>query len=142
LKERDTSNPRASAEFISTPHYYSVLKGLATAPRLVPLPSLDDVRPDLVSVNHIGAIVVPATCLGGIPALVAEFSGIPLIAVRENKTILDVTNEKMCMPNVIEVDSYLEAAGVVLALREGISLASVRRPIHGARRIELTGRGG
>ena len=119
LKERDTSNPRASAEFISTPHYCSVLKGLSRAPRLRPLPALDDACHDLISVNHIGAIVVPATCLGGIPALVAEFSGIPLIAVRENKTILDVTNEKMCMSNVIEVESYLEAAGVVLALRRG-----------------------
>jgi len=142
LKERDTSNPRASAEFISTPHYYCVLKGLARAPRLVPLSALHEARPDLISVNHIGAIVVPASCLGGIPALIAEFSGIPLIAVRENRTILDITNEKMCMPNVIEVESYLEAAGVVLALREGMSLASVRRPIRSARRIDLMGHGG
>jgi hypothetical protein len=142
LKERDTSNPRASAEFMSTPHYYCVLKGLARAPRLVPLSALHEARPDLISVNHIGAIVVPASCLGGIPALIAEFSGIPLIAVRENRTILGITNEKMCMPNVIEVESYLEAAGVVLALREGISLASVRRPIRSARRIDLTGHGG
>ena len=56
--------------------------------------------------------------------MVSEFSDIPLIAVRENKTILTVTNEKMRMRNVIEVGSYLEAAGVLIALREGISLAS------------------
>ncbi len=41
----------------------------------------------------------------------------------------------MQMDNVIEVDSYLEAAGVVVALREGISLKSVRRPIECAKRI-------
>src|SRR5262249_27208048 len=111
MKKRDTTNPRAAAEFISTPHYFSVLKGLARAPRLVALAGLDDVPSDLVSVNDIGAIVVPATCLGGTPALAAEFSDIPLIAVRENRTILDVTNERMRMPNVIEVESYLEAAG-------------------------------
>ncbi len=137
IKDRDTSNPRASAEFISTPHYFCVLKGLARAPRLMPLAGLDNVPAQLLSLNNVGAVVVPAGCLGGIPALAAEFSGIPLIAVKENKTILDVDNEKMQMPNVVEVDSYLEAAGVVLALRRGISLASVRRPIGRARKIDL-----
>jgi hypothetical protein len=136
LKESDTANPRASAEFISTPHYFCVLKGLARAPRLVPIANLENVPAHLISVNNIGAIIMPATCLGGIPALAAEFSGIPLIAVKDNRTILDLTNKKMRMPNVVEVDSYLEAAGVVLALRQGISLESVRRPIHDAKKVE------
>jgi uncharacterized protein DUF3326 len=137
VKEQSTDNPRASAEFISTPHYFSVLKGLARAPRPVPIAGLDDVPAHVLSVNNIGAVVVPASCLGGIPALAAELNGIPLIAVGENDTILDVTNRKMQMRNVIEVRSYLEAAGVVLALRAGISLPSLRRPIHAARNIDL-----
>ena len=103
VKEQSTSNPRASAEFISTPHYFSVLKGLARAPRLVPLASLDDVSPPLLSVNNIGAIVMPATCLGGILALSAELNDIPLVAVEENDTILNVTNAAMQMRNVIPV---------------------------------------
>ncbi len=137
IKDRDPVNPRASAEFISTPHYFCVLKGLARAPQLIPISTLEDVPAHLISVNNIGAIVSPASCLGGIPALVAEFSNIPLIAVRENETVLKLTNEKMRMANVIEVNSYLEAVGVVIALREGISLESIRRPIRGAKRIEL-----
>ena len=136
LKEKDTYNPRASAEFISIPHYFCVLKGLAKAPHLIPLLDLDNPPSHLITLNHIGAIVVPASCLGGIPALVAEYSNIPLIAVRDNKTILNVTNEKMHMNNVIEVNSYLEAAGVVVALREGISLKSLRRPIECVRRVQ------
>ena len=135
IKEKSTRNPRASAEFISIPHYFCVLKGLAKAPRLVPLSSLDNPPAHLITANHIGAIVAPASCLGGVPALAAEDSGIPLIAVRDNKTVLSVTNDKMRMNNVIEVDSYLEAAGVVVALREGISLESVQRPIDCARRV-------
>jgi hypothetical protein len=91
----------------------------------------------VVTLNNVGAIVLPATCLGGIPALAAQFSDIPLIAVAENRTILDVTNAKMKMANVIPVASYLEAAGVVLALRQGISLESLRRPIGATRRLEL-----
>jgi hypothetical protein len=129
-KGRGTQNPRASAEFISTPHYLSVLKGLARAPRLVSIDRLDNVASHLLSLNCVGAIVAPASCLGGIPALAAEFSDIPLIAVEENRTLLAVTNAKMRMRNVIAVSSYLEAAGVILALRQGISLESLRRPIN------------
>lgn len=141
VKEHSTSNPRASAEFISTPHYFSVLKGLARAPRLVPLAGLDHVPPPLLSVNDVGAIVMPATSLGGIPALAAELNNIPLIAVEENDTILNVTNATMQMRNVIPVRSYLEAAGVVMALRSGIALSSVQRPIMAARPVDSTPNG-
>lgn len=129
VKDRSTTNPRASAEFISTPHYFSVLKGLARAPRLVALDDLDRPPAECLTVNSVGAIVAPATALGGLPALAAELHGIPLIAVRENATILSMTAERLGMRDVIEVGSYLEAAGVVLALRSGLSLESLRRPI-------------
>ena len=136
IKDRETYNPRASAEFISIPHYFCVLKGLAQAPQLIPLSSLNNVPSHLITLNNIGAIVIPASCLGGIPALIAEYNNIPLIAVKDNKTILNVTNDKMQMDNVIEVNSYLEAAGVVLALRQGISIESLRRPIESAKQID------
>lgn len=137
IKGRHTENPRAAAEFISIPHYYCVLKGLARAPRLLPLSSLEPLPGPSLTVNNVGAIVVPASCMGGIPALVAEFSDIPLITVRENTTVLNLTNQKMNMHNVIEVATYLEACGVVLALRNGISLDSLRRPLGGVQQISL-----
>ncbi|HEY4974348.1 MAG TPA: DUF3326 domain-containing protein, partial [Steroidobacteraceae bacterium] len=135
-RERGTHNPRAAAEFISTPHYLCVLKGLARAPRLDPIERLDQVGAHQLSLNNVGAVVIPASCLGGIPALAAEYSDIALIAVEDNKTLLDVSNDKMHMHNVIAVKSYLEAAGVVLALRGGISLESLRRPIGSATRLD------
>ena len=135
-RERGIHNPRAAAEFISTPHYLCVLKGLARAPRLVAIEQLAQVASHQISLNNVGAVVAPASCLGGVPALAAEFSDIPLIAVEDNHTLLDVTNDKMRMHNVIPVKSYAEAAGVILALRHGISLESLRRPIAGARRID------
>jgi hypothetical protein len=137
LKRGVGRDARASAEFISTPHYFSVLKGLARAPRPVTLRNLRETPASLLTVNNVGAVVMPASCLGGIPALAAEFSDIPLIAVGQNRTILDVTNAKMGMANVILVDSYFEAAGVILALRQGLSLESLRRPIDPIRRLEL-----
>jgi hypothetical protein len=137
LKRGVGRDPRAAAEFISTPHYISVLKGLARAPRPLAIPSLSGAPGGALTLNNVGAIVLPASCLGGIPALVAQYSDIPLIAVSDNRTILDVNNAKMKMANVIPVASYLEAAGVLLALRSGISLESLRRPIGATRRLEL-----
>jgi Protein of unknown function (DUF3326) len=135
VKPRTKENPRVAAELISTPHYFSVLKGLARAPRLHALESLDDAPRDALTLNNVAAVVLPASSLGGVPALAAELSGIPLIAVRENETVLDVSNDVMRMQNVIEVDSYLEAAGVLTALRSGIALESLRRPIGEAREV-------
>jgi hypothetical protein len=137
LKDRSTDNPRSSAEFISTPHYFSVLKGLSRAPEIVALEDLTRPPAETLTVDHIGAIVVPATALGGVPALAAEFHGVPLIAVRENETILDMTAERLGMENVIEVDSYLVATGVVAALRSGIALESLRRPLVRAELLDL-----
>jgi Protein of unknown function (DUF3326) len=135
VKKADTSNPRSAAEFLSTPHYFSVIKGLHRAPRLRSLESLEASRPGWISLENVGAIVVPAGALGGVPALAAEWNAIPLIAVHDNASVLSVENDVMKMDNVVEVQSYVEAAGVVLALREGITLASLRRPLRGARRI-------
>ena len=91
---------------------------------------------DLITVDNVGAVVVPASCLGGIPVLAAEMNSIPVITVRENRTVLDVTNDhapKQCGHG----QTYLEAAGVLVALREGIALNSLRRPVVGARRVPV-----
>jgi Protein of unknown function (DUF3326) len=138
VKEKSTRNPRVAAEFISMPHYFSVLKGLAQAPRLVEIEPLNQAPPAAFSVDNVHAIVVPASALGGIPALAAEFHDIPLIAVRENTTILDVTNATLGMRNVVEVESYLEATGVLHALRHGISLESVRRPLGDTVKVSVS----
>jgi hypothetical protein len=135
VKSYDAHNARAAAELISTPHYFSVLKGLARAPRIVPLDDGAAPAGGVVTIDDVGAIVVPSSCLGGVPALAGEYHDIPVVAVRENATVLKVTNDVLGMRNVVEVDTYLEAAGVLLALREGISLESLRRPIGHARRL-------
>jgi hypothetical protein len=137
VKPHTRENPRVAAELISTPHYFSVLKGLARAPRLVDTPSPEHAPAHVLTVNNVAAVVLPASCLGGVPALAAELSDIPIISVRENETVLNVSNDLMRMENVIEVETYLEAAGALVALRSGIALASLRRPLEGAREVPL-----
>jgi hypothetical protein len=67
--------------------------------------------------------------LGGLPILQAHRCNIPVIAVKENKTILHVSQEKMQLNNVVEVHNYAEAAGIILALKHGIHLSSFSRPL-------------
>ncbi|NES66685.1 MAG: DUF3326 domain-containing protein, partial [Okeania sp. SIO2D1] len=79
--------------------------------------------------NNVLAVVIPATCLGGVPILQAEKYHIPVIAVRENNTILEVSQSKIKLNNVIQVNSYAEAAGIILAFKNGIHLESLSRPL-------------
>ena len=47
----------------------------------------------------------------------------------KNQNTLNVTNESYDYHNLFEVDSYLEAAGIILAIRKGINLNSLKRPL-------------
>jgi len=40
-----------------------------------------------------------------------------------------VTNEFYKYPNLFEVDNYLEAAGIILAIKKGINFKSIKRPL-------------
>jgi hypothetical protein len=53
--------------------------------------------------------------------------GIPLIAVH-NPSVLNVSAEALGLP-VLRAGSYAEAAGLLVALREGISPAALTRPL-------------
>jgi hypothetical protein len=128
-------DPRSAAEFISFPHYFSVLKGLSRAPRPVPLRPGHPSSETTLRAADVAAVIMPSSALGGLPALAAELNGIPIIAVAENRTVLAMDRQAMKLTNVIEAKSYAEAAGFILALRHGISLRSLRRPFEPAKEI-------
>jgi hypothetical protein len=118
---------RGAGEMASASGLACVLIGLRRAPQISPQRCF---RPaDVLNVRNVLALVTPATALGGIPAIYAHKHGLPIVAVRENGTIMGVPAAKMGFDNVVEVDNYCEAAGVLLALRKGIHLGGVRRPI-------------
>lgn len=118
---------RGAGEMASVSGLACVLIGLRRAPQISGHRCF---RPaDVLSARNILALVTPATALGGIPAIYAHKHGIPIVAVRENRTIMGVPAAKMGFDSVVEVENYCEAAGVLLALRKGIHLGGVRRPI-------------
>ena len=136
---------RAAAEELGHTFLACVLVGLSRAPDLVELFSADDaagattsiattnanaapLRAGLLHPSQIGAVVAPAGALGGQAVLSCAERGIPLIAVEGNPCLLAVTAEALGL-KALKAASYAEAAGLLLALREGIAVEALSRPL-------------
>ena len=127
-------DPRAAAEELGYTFLACVLVGLSRAPDLVPagqgMVEGNGLRADQLGVDQLGAVVVPDGALGGEALLAAVARDVPVIAVA-NPSLLDVTPELLGLAEaVLPAASYSEAAGLVLALREGLSPASLQRPLQ------------
>jgi hypothetical protein len=118
---------RGSGEMTSMSGLACILIGLKKAPQL--RTQLNNRIADIININNLLAVVMPASSLGGIPVLYAQKYGIPVIAVADNRTILNVTQEKLQLNNVILAHSYAEAAGIILSLKQGIDLGAIFRPL-------------
>ncbi|MCK4760986.1 MAG: DUF3326 domain-containing protein [Candidatus Aminicenantes bacterium] len=125
--ENNIVDARGAGEFASESGLACVLVGLRRAPQISPQPNCR--IKNIVNVDNLLAIAAPSSALGGIPTLYAHKNNIPIIAVKNNGTILDVTRDKLNLGPVVEVENYAEAAGVIQALRKGISLRSIIRPL-------------
>lgn len=123
-------DPRAAAEELGHTFLPCVLVGLSRAPALLAPQAF---RAGDLAADQLGAVVVPAGALGGEAVLAAQARGVPLIVVTSNSSVLSVDAEALGFgveAPVLTVDSYAEAAGLVLALREGISPAALQRPLR------------
>jgi hypothetical protein len=118
-------DPRAAAEELGHTFLPCVLVGLSRAPDLRSEPAMGE---RLLHGSDLGAVVVPAGALGGEAVLACAERGVPLIAVTGNHCLLQVDGAALGL-ETIRVGGYAEAAGVVLALREGIDPMALRRPL-------------
>jgi hypothetical protein len=124
-------DPLAAAEELGHTFLPCVLVGLSRAPDLIPLRPASGLQLPPEAVIHpsrIGAVVAPAGALGGEAVLACAERGIPLIAVEGNPSLLEVSAERLGL-RAIAAASYAEAAGMVLALREGLQPEVLRRPV-------------
>ena len=126
---------RGAGEMVSISGLACILMGLHRAPhsRELNVACIGD----RLNYRNLAAVVVPASCLGGIPTLAAYRHGTPIIAVRQNGTVLDVTASALGMKGVVVVDNYLEAAGVLVALQQGLALDTLSRPLHTLRPADM-----
>ena len=109
-------DPRMAAEMVSVTYLHCILKGLHKAPRI-------DYDNGL-SVDNVDFLISPIDCVGE-PHQACLNAGIPVIAVRENKSVL----KDSMPPEFIIVDNYIEAAGLLMAYKAGINWKSACRPI-------------
>ena len=127
-------DPRAAGEELGTTFLPCVLVGLSRAPDLVRWPAGASAAgaaagdPGLLRPEAIGAVVAPAGALGGAAVLASAERGVPVITV-ENPCVLQVGAEALGL-EVLPAASYAEAAGLVVALREGLAPAALARPLR------------
>ncbi len=119
---------RMSAEAVSNTFFHCVLKGLHGSPGIVADPEVFNCD-GIISAKDVSCLVVPDGCLG-LPTLAALEQGIKVVAVRENRNLMrnDLGELPWAAGQFVRVENYLEAAGVLNSIKNGISLSSVRRP--------------
>jgi hypothetical protein len=121
--------PRLAAEAVSMAFLHCILKGLHRSPAIVTDPA-EMTDGATLSAKDVSCLVIPDGCLG-LPTLAALHQGIPVIAVVENANLMQ--NDLSALPwsegQYFEVNNYLEAAGLMAAMRAGVDPATVRRPL-------------
>lgn len=126
-------DPRIASEAISSTFLMCVLKGLHKSPRIIRDSSVFGHSGVLTNAD-ISCLIIPDGCVG-LPTLAAMEQGIPVIAVRENKNRMQNSLEDYPFQfgKLYIVDNYLEAVGVMNALKAGVSVESIRRPLADTR---------
>jgi hypothetical protein len=122
-------DPRIASEAISSTFLMCILKGLHKSPRIIKDSSVFGNAGVLTNAD-ISCLIIPDGCVG-LPTLAAMEQGIPVIAVRENKNRMQNCLEDYPFQpgKLFIVDNYLEAVGVMNALKAGVSVESIRRPL-------------
>jgi len=123
-------DPRKASESLSLTAFYCVLKGLDKSPRIIKDVNFFN-KPGIISANDISALVIPDGVVG-LPVLAALEQGIPVIAVRDNVNIMENNLEDLPFKKdkLFIVNNYLEAAGLLSAMKNGIPEELVRRPLN------------
>lgn len=97
----DLVNPKSASEYITPTFLPCILLGLSNAPKITA---------DLtkgINVKDLDYLVMPYNSLGSTPVFEALKRGIKVYAVKENKTELDVTKEKLFpKSDIIEIETY------------------------------------
>jgi hypothetical protein len=129
-------SPRSAAEELGYTFLPCVLVGLSRAPRFVA--ESDKLLGDICAAQ-VNAVIIPANACGGSALLSLSQSSAKIIAVAENQTSMQVSPEALGI-KAIRVHSYLEALGILVADRAGISADSLSPSLSSLHRLSLSGK--
>ena len=100
--ETDIVNPKSASEYITPTFLPCILLGLSQAPKLVSPDSSEG-----INIKDVDFLVMPYNSLGSTPVFEAVKHKIPIYAIQENSTILDVTAQKLGLSDkVINILTY------------------------------------
>lgn len=100
----DIVDSRASAEYITPTFLPCVLLGLNNAPLLT------NYSKDEICLDNLDYLVMPYNCLGSVPVFESLANNIPVFAVRENSTVLNITCDNLFKNSgIIVLETYKNA---------------------------------
>ncbi|NEO44480.1 MAG: DUF3326 domain-containing protein [Moorea sp. SIO4A3] len=141
-------SPRSAAEELGYTFLPCVLVGLSRAPQFVvnqnnspsslanPESQRISSKPGDIWADDVDAIVIPATACGGSAMLSFSQLQTQIIAVEENQTTMEVPPEPLGI-KAIGVNSYLEALGLLVSHRAGISPKALSPSLSCLRRLNF-----
>lgn len=143
-------SPRSAAEELGYTFLPCVLVGLSRAPQFVErqnpdsqfsIPTQNFTSPaGDIWASDVDAVVVPASACGGSALLsFSRQSRTRIIAVEENQTSMQVSPEDLGI-QAIRVNSYLEALGVLVAHRAGISAEALSPSLSSLHCLSVRGK--
>ena len=102
-------NPKSASEYITPTFLPCILLGLSQAPQITTKTD------EGISITNLDFLVMPYNSLGSIPVIESLKRDIKIYAIKENKTELDVTKEKLFPDsNIIEIQTYKDALNLIL----------------------------
>jgi len=100
----DIVNPKSAAEYITPTFLPCILLGLSNAPLIG----------GDIDITQVDFLVMPYDALGSVPVFEALKKNIPVYAVKENSTALNITNDILHKNNgVIVVDTYQQCLDLI-----------------------------
>lgn len=117
--------PRAAAEELGYTFLPCVLVGLSYAPQFVTAQSSGS---NTIWSESVDVAIVPYSACGGSAILSLANSSTEIIAVTNNSTQIQVTPEPLGI-KVTQVNSYLEALGILVARRAGVDFRALHPSI-------------
>lgn len=100
-------NPKVSAEYITPTFLPCLLFGLKNAPRLVYLNAPDVVaKESCITVENLHSVSVPYNALGSGVVLDALSKNIPVYAIKENSSVLNIDKNAIHLDGVTELETY------------------------------------
>lgn len=104
LIKPDLVNPKSSAEYITPTFLPCLLLGLNNAPLFI-----DGINENFITINDVKTLILPYNCLGSEIVTKAVKKGIIVLAVEENKTIINANAKNISLQDkIVQLKTYEE----------------------------------